>query len=176
MQAEFTIIKGTMKTKGRTQSEFQNVTKVQWINQKFWLPVIGVLLSSPLKSMADYWKMCLLQSKRCVCSIVDYFGLKQEWSMFLHFTETFLWRRLCQDKSWVRDESSLVWWLWFRPLMTVRTERMRLRICALTPGSSPNPPTPCSTPQPTGGESRQLLEENRASGFLHTSSKIASQT
>lgn len=37
----------------------------------------------------------------------------------------------------------------FSPLMTVRTERIRLRIWALTPGSSPKPPTPWSTPQPT---------------------------
>lgn len=34
--------------------------------------------------------------------------------------------------------------------MTVRTERMRVRIWALTPGSSPKPPTPWSTPKPTG--------------------------
>lgn len=37
-----------------------------------------------------------------------------------------------------------VWWVEARvqPLMTVRTERMRCRIWALTPGSSPKPPTP----------------------------------
>lgn len=47
----------------------------------------------------------------------------------------------------------------YRPLMTVRTERMRLRIWALIPGSSPKPPTPWSTPQPTADTRRNKGEE-----------------
>lgn len=43
--------------------------------------------------------------------------------------------------------------------MTVRTERMRLRIWDLTPGSSPKPPTPWSTPQPTGDGERGIERE-----------------
>lgn len=44
--------------------------------------------------------------------------------------------------------------------MTVRTERMRWRIWALTPGSSPKPPTPWSTPQPTAEQQTDQRGEN----------------
>lgn len=46
------------------------------------------------------------------------------------------------------------------PLMTVLTERIRFRSCALIPGSSPNPPILCSAPQPT---EKNILKQKNAS-------------
>lgn len=99
MQAEFTIIKGTVETKKGERSTVN--TKLNVLN----------------------------------------------WTKYN--TEHFLWW-LNQNK--LQDIVIVA----LQPLMTVRTERMRLRTWALTPGSSPKPPTPWSTPQPTADRKRKI--------------------
>lgn len=53
------------------------------------------------------------------------------------------------------------------PLITVLTERIRFIICALIPGSSPKPPTPWSTPQPTIEQTLSFRKTNTRKTFIN---------
>lgn len=86
-----------------------------------------------------------------------------------------LWKQWQQSYFHILSRN-IGWFNMLLPLMTVRTERMRLRIWALTPGSSPKPPTPWSTPQPTAGDADKDTQTggSRKWLFLNRSFKLFS--